>query len=317
MLELRDLHVHFDVPGPAGRRLLKAVNGVSLTIPKGHSLGLVGESGSGKSTIGKTALHLVSPTSGEIHIAGHDVSSLSGKTRKWLRRTAQIVFQDPHSALNPRRTIFASIAEPLILHSDLRGEALHHAVANLGETVGLRAQFLYRYPHELSGGQKQRVCIARAMALEPELLVLDEPTSALDVSVQAQVLEFLKRLQVERGLTYLFISHNLAVVRAVCSHVAVLYLGQVVEYGETERLFNHPRHPYTKALLQAVPFPAARQPARSAPLQGEIPSPVDLPPGCAFFSRCPKREPGRCDQKMPDITDLSDGGTVRCFHPVQ
>ena len=314
MLELRDLSVHFEVAGPAGRRTLKAVDRVSLSIDKGRSLGLVGESGSGKSTIGKAALHLLRKTAGEIHIAGREINTLDAASEKWLRRNAQIVFQDPHSALNPRRTIFASIAEPLVLHTPLRGTELRQRVTELGDTVGIRAQFLYRYPHELSGGQKQRVCIARALALEPQLLVLDEPTSALDVSVQAQVLEFLQRLQAERGLTYLFISHNLAVVRAICSHLAVLYLGRVVEFGETERVFSNPRHPYTAALLDAVPHPAAVQPERGPPIQGEIPSPVDLPPGCGFFSRCSRREPGRCDHAFPpDI--MTPDGRIACYNP--
>ena len=316
MLELVDLNVHFDVTGPAGKRLLRAVNDVSFTIPKGTALGLVGESGSGKSTIGKAALHLVKATSGTIRIGGRDVTGLDRSNAKWLRRTAQIVFQDPHSALNPRRTIFASIAEPLILHTAQRGAELRASVTQLGEIVGLREQFLYRYPHELSGGQKQRVCIARALALEPALLILDEPTSALDVSVQAQVLEFLKSLQTERDLTYLFISHNLAVIRAVCSHVAVLYLGRIVEFGAAEQIFTHPRHPYTKALLASVPHPASRQPAAWAPLNGEIPSPVDLPKGCSFFSRCPRRKEGICDQSLPPLAEHEGGGEVRCFDPI-
>lgn len=292
MIEIDDLHVHFEVPDG---RVLRAVQGVSLKVARGESLGLVGESGSGKTTVGKAALNLLPITSGRISIDGRDLGSLGRSDQRWLRRTAQIVFQDPHSALNPRMTVFRNVAEPLILHTDLRGQALHGRVAELFEIVGLQAQFLYRYPHELSGGQKQRVCIARAIALNPALLVLDEPTSALDVSVQAQILEFLKALQIERNLTYLFISHNLAVVRAVCTRVAVMYLGRIVEIGETETIFSTPRHPYTRALLNAVPHPAATQPDRGQPLMGEIPSAIDPPPGCAFFSRCSQRKPGICD----------------------
>lgn len=312
MLELRDLHVHFSV---AGGRTLRAVNGVSLSIGKGEALGLVGESGSGKSTIGKAALHLVEASGGEIRINDQDATKLERSNQSWLRRTAQIVFQDPHSALNPRMTIFRSIAEPLILHTKLRGTGLRKRVGELADVVGLPGQFMYRYPHELSGGQKQRVCIARAIALNPQLLVLDEPTSALDVSVQAQILEFLKQLQADLGLTYLFISHNLAVVRAVCNRVAVLYLGRVVEEGETEAVFGAPKHPYTDALLRAVPYPAARQPDRGTPLSGEIPSPVDLPPGCGFYSRCPRRERGLCDKSMPPPTQFGTGQKVLCYHP--
>ena len=223
-----------------------------------------------------------------------------------------MVFQDPHSALNPRMTVLRSVAEPLILHSELRGGALWRRVADLLEIVGLERQFLYRYPHELSGGQKQRVCIARAIALNPALLVLDEPTSALDVSVQAQILEFLKALQKELGLTFLFISHNLAVVRYLCARVAVMYLGCIVEEGETEAVFSAPRHPYTEALLGAVPWPEAEQPARREPLGGDVPSPVDLPPGCSFHTRCPKRIAGTCDAVPPPEVEIARGYRTAC-----
>ena len=211
MLELRDLRVHFDISKRGkGKTVVMAVNGVSLTIDKGDALGLVGESGSGKTTVGKAALHLVPITGGRFLIDGEDMTRLDRATERKLRRKAQIVFQDPHSSLNPRMTIYRSVAEPLILHTKVRGAAMRKRVSELLEVVGLPGQFLYRYPHELSGGQKQRVCIARALALNPELLILDEPTSALDVSVQSQILEFLKDLQKDLGLTYLFISHNLA-----------------------------------------------------------------------------------------------------------
>ena len=300
MLELRNLHVHFDVSRRGrGQTVVRAVNGVSLTVAKGEAVGLVGESGSGKSTVGKAALRLVDPTDGRVLLDGEDVTHLGRAEQRPLRRKAQMVFQDPHSALNPRMTVLRSVAEPLILHAGLRGEALRKRVAELLEIVGLQRQFLYRYPHELSGGQKQRVCIARAIALHPALLVLDEPTSALDVSVQAQILEFLKVLQAKMGLTFLFISHNLAVVRYLCTRVAVMYLGRIVEEGETEAVFSAPRHPYTEALLSAVPWPEAKQPAGRLPLGGEVPSPVDLPPGCSFHLRCPKRIAGVCDTTPP------------------
>jgi len=312
VLALEDLKVHFDVSRRRGERLVvKAVDGVTLRLRKGEAFGLVGESGSGKSTIGKAALHLVPITGGRLEIGGEDLTRLDRAAEKKLRRTAQMIFQDPHSALNPRMTIIRSVAEPLVLHTAIRGAALTSRVAELLETVGLSRQFLYRYPHELSGGQKQRVCIARAIALEPALLILDEPTSALDVSVQSQILEFLKELQADLGLTYLFISHNLAVVRYLCRRVAVMYLGVIVEEGETEAVFENPRHPYTQALLKAVPYPQAVQPDRGPPLQGDIPSPVDLPPGCRFHQRCPAAIPGVCDSVVPPEVRGSDG-MVRC-----
>ena len=313
MLELRDLHVHFDVSRRGrGQTIVRAVNGVSLTVAKGEAVGLVGESGSGKSTVGKAALRLVDATDGRVRLDGEDVTRLGRAAQRPLRRKAQMVFQDPHSALNPRMTVLRSVAEPLILHSGLRGEALRRRVAGLLEIVGLQRQFLYRYPHELSGGQKQRVCIARAIALDPALLVLDEPTSALDVSVQAQILEFLKALQEKMGLTFLFISHNLAVVRYLCTRVAVMYLGRIVEEGETEAVFSAPRHPYTEALLSAVPWPEAEQPAGRLPLGGDVPSPVDLPAGCSFHPRCPKRIAGRCDTAPPPEVAVAPGHRAAC-----
>lgn len=312
MLALEDLKVHFDVSRRRRDRVIvKAVDGVTLRLRKGEAFGLVGESGSGKSTIGKAALHLVPITGGRLLVGGEDVTDLDRAAERKLRRTAQMIFQDPHSALNPRMTIMRSVAEPLVLHTAMRGAALTARVAELMEIVGLSRQFLYRYPHELSGGQKQRVCIARAIALEPALLILDEPTSALDVSVQSQILEFLKKLQADLGLTYLFISHNLAVVRYLCRRVAVMYLGVIVEEGETEAVFNNPRHPYTQALLKAVPYPQAVQPDRGPPLQGDIPSPVDLPPGCRFHKRCPAAITGVCDTAVPPEIRSGDG-MVRC-----
>ena len=312
MLELRDLHVHFDVSRRREKAVVRAVNGVSLTVSRGEALGLVGESGSGKSTVGKAALRLVDATSGTVRLDGEDITRATPAEQRPLRRKAQMVFQDPHSALNPRMTILRSVAEPLFLHTGLRGEPLRRRVSELLEIVGLERQFLYRYPHELSGGQKQRVCIARAIALEPALLVLDEPTSALDVSVQAQILEFLKRLQADLGLAFLFISHNLAVVRYLCTRVAVMYLGRIVEEGATEAVFTAPRHPYTEALLGAVPWPEAVQPAGRAPLGGDVPSPIDLPPGCSFMGRCPRRMAGVCDVAVPQLVEVAADHRTAC-----
>ncbi|MCP5371548.1 MAG: ABC transporter ATP-binding protein [Hyphomicrobiales bacterium] len=312
MLEIEDLKVHFPIREKWQKATVKAVNGVSLSIATGDSLGLVGESGSGKSTIGRAILRLNKVTGGDIRLKGMSVVNAGRTEEEMLRRQAQIVFQDPHSALNPRMPILRSVAEPLVLHTKVRGVELRRRVTDLLEIVGLQSQFLYRYPHELSGGQKQRVCIARALALQPELLVLDEPTSALDVSVQAQILEFLKKLQREQNLTYLFISHNLAVIRYICNRTAVMYLGQIVEEGATEQVFSAPRHPYTKVLLEAVPLPEAGQSRRTDVVIGDVPSPVNMPTGCSFHTRCAEAMAGRCDKVAPPPVALADGRRVRC-----
>ncbi|MFT6556348.1 ABC transporter ATP-binding protein [Sneathiella sp.] len=313
MLDVKDLKVGFPVRQSGEKAVLMAVNGVDIRLEKGDALGLVGESGSGKSTVGKTILRLNKNSSGRIVFDGQEISKMTSKEEMRYRQRAQMIFQDPHSALNPRMTIFRSVAEPLILQTKIRGGALKRKVQELLEIVGLQRQFLYRYPHELSGGQKQRVCIARAIALNPELLVLDEPTSALDVSVQAQILEFLKSIQTELDLTFLFISHNLAVVRHICNKVAVMYLGQIVEQGDTEDVFSNPQHPYTKALLAAVPLPEINQKRRSEPLHGDIPSPLNLPRGCFFGSRCREKIVGLCDQSSISNTELPSRHLVRCI----
>lgn len=312
MLDIQDLDVNFKTGSIRGDTVIRAVNGVSLKLEKGDSLGLVGESGSGKTTVGRTVLGLNHISAGQILFDGNNIADFSGSTEKNFRSRAQMVFQDPHSALNPRMTILRSVGEPLVLHTKLRGAVLRKRVSELLDIVGLQQQFLYRYPHELSGGQKQRVCIARAIALNPELLVLDEPTSALDVSVQAQILEFLKTIQKQLDLTYLFISHNLAVIRYVCNKTAVMYLGQIVEQGDTEEVFSNPKHPYTKALLEAVPLPKSGQPRRSNPLKGDIPSPINLPTGCYFHTRCDQAISGTCDIKPVVNSTLPNGRQVRC-----
>ena len=312
MLEVSDVKVHFPIRDKGRKATVKAVNGVSLTIDKGDALGLVGESGSGKSTIGRAILRLNTVTAGDIRLQGMSITNAGRTEEKMLRRQVQMVFQDPHSALNPRLPILRSVAEPLVLHTKIRGVELRRRVVELLDIVGLQSQFVYRYPHELSGGQKQRVCIARALALQPDLLVLDEPTSALDVSVQAQILEFLKTLQGTQNLTYLFISHNLAVIRYICNRVAVMYLGQIVEEGETEQVFSSPQHPYTKVLLEAVPLPEAGQSRRTDVVVGDVPSPVNLPDGCSFHTRCPSAIAGTCDRVEPMDQRLADGRMVRC-----
>ena len=309
LLELRSVSRDFRLNDG---RVLHAVSDVNLAIEPGQALGLVGESGCGKSTLGRLCARALDPSRGSVHFDGRDVTQLSPRDLRALRRSVQFIFQDPHSALNPRMTIQRSVSEPLILHTDLRGARLRAQAAELMEMVGLPAQFLSRYPHELSGGQKQRVCIARAIALKPKLLVLDEPTSALDVSVQAPILSFLKELQSRFNLSYLFISHNLAVIRALCPRVAVMYLGRIVEQGPTEDVFVQPRHPYAEALIDAIPVPEGRQPARRITLQGDIPSPIDLPHGCAFASRCGKAIAGLCGAAQPALYATGHAHEVRC-----
>ena len=307
LLQAKGLAKHFDIrSGRFGKAILKAVDGIDLVLDRGESLGLVGESGSGKSTVARLVSGLHRPTGGEILFDGRPVAT-AGSGRR-LGRDVQMVFQDPNSSLNPRKTIFGSIAEPLAIHDGLRGSRLRARVEELLETVQLDRGFMYRFPHELSGGQKQRVCIARAVALNPRLLVLDEPTSALDVSVQAQILEFLRELQDRLDLTYLFISHNLAVVRHVCTNVAVMYMGRIVEAGPTGEIFDRPCHPYTEVLLASVPEPVARQ--EEAPvLAGDVPSPIALPSGCPFNPRCPKKIGPICETQNPPLAALAKEST--------
>jgi len=294
LLDVKGLAKHYPLKGG---RAVRAVDGVDLTLRAGESLGLVGESGCGKSTVARLVLRLVPPTAGAIRFQGQDIAPLSDSALRPLRRDMQLIFQNPHAALNPRRTVFASVSEPLVVQGVASGAEAQARVTRLLQQVGLPDSFLWRYPHELSGGQKQRVCIARALALEPKLLVLDEPTSALDVSVQAQILEFLQDLRSRFGLTYLFISHNLAVVRQVCDRVAVMYLGRIVEEGPVEAIFTAPRHPYTRALIASVlpPRPAGLP---EAPLAGDVPNAAEIPPGCRFAPRCPLRME-RCTRDDP------------------
>ncbi len=308
MLELDRLHVHFPTKGG----IVRAVDGISLTLHTGEILGLVGESGSGKSTVGKAALRLLEPTAGKVVLDGSDITHANTKALKPTRTKAQMIFQDPHSSLNPRMTIGKIVAEPLIIHTKMRGAKLNETVTNLLGRVGLPSQFLHRYPHELSGGQKQRVAIARALSVDPDMLILDEPTSALDVSVQAQILEFLKELHAERPrMTSLFISHNLAVVRFLCQRIAVMYLGRIVEEGPVDDVFSRPQHPYTKALLSAVPLPQAEKNVDRIQLSGDLPSPVNPPTGCAFHPRCPQSVVGQCDTHRP-VWRASKNSRARC-----
>ena len=286
ILQLTDLAVHF--PGRGGAPV-RAVDGLTLSIAPGETLGLVGESGCGKSTVANATVGLLLPTSGSVRVLGAELAGASRTTLRDIRARVQMVFQDPITSLNPRMTIGAAIGEPLLVRNLARGRALHDRVADLLEEVGLRPEHATRYPHQFSGGQRQRIVIARALALRPALLVCDEPVSALDVSVRAQILNLLVELQAKLGMSCLFVSHDLAVVRHVCDRVAVMYLGRLAELAPRDALYAAPRHPYTRALLAAVPEPdpAIQRAKPRIPLAGEIPSPAAPPPGCRFHTRCP------------------------------
>jgi oligopeptide transport system ATP-binding protein len=315
LLEVKNLKKYFPLKkgffqGKDGN--VRAVDGISFFIREGNSFSLVGESGSGKTTVARAILRLIEPTEGEVVWEGRDICKFSESEMKELRRNMQMIFQDPHSSLNPRKTVFKSVAEPLVIHEGMRGKRLRGKVEELLEIVGLKGEHMFRYPHELSGGQKQRVGIARALSLNPKLLILDEPTSALDVSVQAQMLNFLESLQKRMNLTYLFISHNLAVIRYTCDTVAVMYLGKIIEMGETECIFSSPRHPYTKALVSAVPLPQAEQPEGMILLEGDIPSATHIPSGCRFHTRCPEKIGAICEEVEPPTQYFWDGSQVNC-----
>jgi oligopeptide/dipeptide ABC transporter ATP-binding protein len=314
LLAVNDLEKHFGGGGWFGSEPpVRAVDGVSFAIDRGETLGLIGESGSGKSTIAKTVIGIHEPTGGQIRYDGEDVTPQTRDQLRRLRSEVQMVFQDPTSCLNPRRTIRKSLAVPLKATDVPKRERERH-VRELLDRVGLNDEYLTKYPHELSGGQKQRVNIARAIAVEPTLLLLDEPTSALDVSVQAKIIELLEDLQDELGLTYLFITHDLSLVRNFADETAVMYLGEIQEQGPTDRIFERPSHPYTRALLSAIPVTdeseAAYKP-RKKPLEGEIPSPRDVPSGCRFHPRCPHATE-ECARHEPDPREV-DGATVRCL----
>ena len=285
-LEITGLKVHF--PGRGGAPV-RAVDGVSLSIAAGETLGLVGESGCGKSTVSNATVGLLSPTEGSVKVLGTELAGASRETLRAIRAKAQMVFQDPVTSLNPRMTVGEAVGEPLLVRGLARGAALRDQVGALLEEVGLRADHASRYPHQFSGGQRQRIVIARALALRPALLVCDEPVSALDVSVRAQIINLLVELQARHGMSTLFVSHDLAVVRHVCDRVAVMYLGRIVELAPRDALYTTPRHPYTKALLAAVPEPdpVTQRAKPRVPLEGEIPSPANPPPGCRFHTRCP------------------------------
>ncbi|MBA7611068.1 Oligopeptide transport ATP-binding protein OppF [subsurface metagenome] len=314
LLEVRNLKKYYPVTaGLLARHVadVKAVDGVSFFIAEGETLGLVGESGCGKSSLGRTLLRLEEPTSGQVFYRGADITSWNKKQLKALRREAQMIFQDPQSSLDPRMTIGDSIGEALLIHGVGTEKERPERVSELLKRVGLEPAHATRYPHELSGGQKQRTGIARALAVNPKLIVADEPVSALDVSVQAQILNLVTDLQREFSLAYLFIAHDLAVIGQVSSRIAVMYLGQIVELASRDDLFHRPLHPYTQALLSAVLAPDPHQKRKRIPLPGEVPSPIDPPPGCRFHTRCPKVMKV-CSREMPELKQIEENHLVAC-----
>jgi oligopeptide transport system ATP-binding protein len=323
IVEVADLKVHFPIRSGIFKSVkgtVKAVDGVDFEVRRGETLGLVGESGCGKSTIGRAMIRLREPTSGTVLFDGVDLGSLSGDDLRKMRRKMQIIFQDPYGSLDPRMTVGSIVAEPLETHDLVQGQAKRDRIAELLTLVGLDPQYVQRYPHEFSGGQRQRIGVARALAVEPEFIVCDEPISALDVSIQAQVLNLLTDLRERLGLTYLFVAHDLSVVKHISDRVAVMYLGRIVEVGPPDQLYSGPGHPYTRALLSAVPVPdpMAERKRKRVILKGDVPSPVNPPPGCRFHTRCWLYErlgqPEDCRTIDPLLTVLDGEHRVACHH---
>ena len=326
LLEVRDLKKHFPITKGLFSSIhgyVKAVDGVSFTIPRGQVLGLVGESGCGKTTVGRIIMRLYKPTAGQILVrldeadpAATNIAALNHGQLMPYRRQMQMIFQDPYSSLNPRKTILEIVSEPMRIHGLASGKALQRRVEELLELVGLRSEYVMRYPHAFSGGQRQRIGIARALSLNPQFIVADEPVSALDVSVQAQVLNLMRSLQRRLGLTYLFISHDLSVVKHISDRIAVMYVGNLVETANTKELFARPLHPYTEALLSSVPKPDPRLERRRKIPQGEVADPAHPPSGCRFHPRCPYVQP-RCAQDQPELREFPGGRTVACHFAEQ
>ncbi|HKR13883.1 MAG TPA: dipeptide ABC transporter ATP-binding protein [Pyrinomonadaceae bacterium] len=310
LVSVRDLVKHFPVEGSDD--VVRAVDGVTFQIFAGETLGLVGESGCGKSTVGRCILRLIEPTSGEVNFQGRDVLSLDKRELRQIRREMQIIFQDPYASLNPRMKIGDIVGEPLVIHNEGTKTERRDRVADLLRRVGLDPDYMNRYAHEFSGGQRQRIGVARTLALNPKLIVADEPVSALDVSVQAQVVNLLQELQTEFKLTYLFISHGLAVVEHISTRVAVMYLGRIVEIAPAAELYAQPLHPYTQALLSAIPIPDPRQKRKRIILQGDVPTPINPPSGCRFRTRCPIAIED-CAHIDPELCEVSPGHEVACI----
>ena len=316
LIVVKDLVKYFPVRSGILQRVqawVQAVDGVSFTIKDGETLALVGESGCGKTTVGRSMLRLIEPTSGSVEFDGTDLLALPSGELKTLRRSMQIIFQDPYSSLDPRKTISESVSEGLKIHGIGNAQERHEEVLSILHMVGLEDYHAKRFPHEFSGGQRQRIGIARALALKPQFIVADEPVSALDVSIQAQVLNLLRDLQEELGLTYLFIAHNMSVVEHISDRVAVMYLGKIVEIAPTDELFANPLHPYTQALLSAVPVPDPRRKPDRIILEGDVPSPLNPPPGCRFHPRCPQRMDEICPLQQPEGIEHSPGHWVSCW----
>ena len=321
LLEVTDVVKHFPIKSGivVDRKVgaVRAVDGVSFSVAEGETLGLVGESGCGKSTLARSILQLLRPTSGSVRFRDTELTELGRRDLRRMRREMQMIFQDPYASLNPRKRVGQIVGDPLKLHGIASGDALKTRVQELLERVGLAGEHISRFPHEFSGGQRQRIGVARALALEPKLVIADEPVSALDVSIQAQIINLLEDLQGDFGLTYLFVAHDLGVVRHVSDRIAVMYLGKIVEIGPAEEVYNHPIHPYTVSLLSAVPLPDPRQNAtrEQVILEGDVPSPANPPEACRFHTRCP-RATEICSEVEPQLVDYGGGHFAACHHPV-
>lgn len=315
ILEVNNLKKYFPLgKGKLNKKkgYVKAVDGVSFKLYEGETLGLVGESGCGKSTLGRAIIRLHEPTEGEVIFKGENVLAKSRKEMRKLREDMQFIFQDPYSSLNPRMNVYNILSEPLVAHKYFkRGEELKAHVLKLMESCGLPPYYCYRYPHQFSGGQRQRIGIARSLALEPSFIICDEPVSALDVSIQSQILNLMKDMQEEKGISYIFISHDLSVVKHLSDRVGVMYLGSLVELADKDEIYNNPQHPYTKALMAAIPQPNPKLKSAMKSIEGEIPSNVNVPSGCKFHPRCPFAK-DICSQKVPEVKEIKPGHMVQC-----
>ena len=314
-------HLTKEFPAEAGmlagrlsKRVVSAVNDVSFEIHEGETFGLVGESGCGKSTTGRSIMRLTKPTSGKVFFQGHDIAKMNRKELKAMRREMQFIFQDPYASLNPRMTIGEIVSEPLTIHNVGTREERMRTVRELLDVVGLNPEHINRYPHEFSGGQRQRIGIARALSVNPKLIMADEPVSALDVSIQAQVLNLLRDVQEQYNLTYLFISHDLAVVEMISDRIGVMYLGTIMEVAPNEELYSNPQHPYTQALLSAVPIPDSTIEKKHVLIEGDLPSPTNIPSGCPFHTRCPHATE-KCSAEVPPTKEVKPGHFVNCHYP--